>query len=62
MPFGSQYPKHRDTFSALVDLIDIAVVEDLASIYDTLIAIEQEVGLNPAGELGSLRCAVQGVA
>jgi len=48
------YPRDPDTFRVFVDDTDVLVAADLGDLYDALIAMEIELGVNPAKAFGSL--------
>lgn len=51
---SSLYPSSRDTMRRVVDDADEAHAKLLRDMYDSIIAVEQELGVRPSGIYGSL--------
>ena len=48
------YPKGKDVMRRFVDRVSDMIADDLNRTFDAAVAIEQELGLRPAGKMGSI--------
>lgn len=51
----SQYPSDRDSFRRYREDVDDMVAADILAMFDALVAIETELGVEPSGEFGSIQ-------
>lgn len=51
----SQYPYDRDTFRRYEKDVDDLVAGDITAMFEALVAIETELGVEPSGEFGSIQ-------
>jgi hypothetical protein len=51
---ASLYPHDRDSFRSFVDDVDDLVAQDINDLFDALVAIETELGVDPSGDMGTI--------